>query len=36
MIADAEQGVDALPLYLTLMMKDNKVSAITFYCPIMD
>ncbi len=33
MIADVEQEPDALPLYLALMMEDDKVSAITFYCP---
>ncbi len=33
MIADVEQGLDALPLYLAIMMKDDKVSAVTFYCP---
>lgn len=33
MIADVEQTPDTLPLYMALMMKDDTVSAITFYNP---
>ncbi len=34
MIADIDLGAeDTLPLYLALMVKDNAVAAITFYCP---
>lgn len=33
MIAEVEQPMDALPVYVALMMKDDAVSAITFYCP---
>lgn len=34
MIADIDLGVeDTLPLYLALMIKDDAVAAITFYCP---
>lgn len=34
MIADIDLDVeDTLPVYLALMIKDNAVAAITFYCP---
>lgn len=33
MIADVEQQPEALPVYVALMMKDDIVSAITFYYP---
>lgn len=33
MIADVEQEEDSPPVYLALMIKDDKVAAITFYCP---
>lgn len=33
MLADVEQTQDSLPIYMALMMKDDKVAAITFYCP---
>lgn len=33
MIADIVQEPDELPVYLGLLMKDNTVTAITFYCP---
>lgn len=34
MIADIDlEEEDTLPLYLALMIKDNAVAAITFYCP---
>ncbi len=33
MIADVEQTPDSLPLYAALMMKDDAVSALTFYYP---
>jgi len=36
MIADVEQTPDSLPLYVALMMKDDVVSAITFYHPTAD
>ena len=34
MIADIDLDVeDTSPVYLALMIKDNAVAAITFYCP---
>lgn len=33
MIAEVEQPLDTLPVYVALMMKDDIVSAITFYYP---
>lgn len=33
MIADVEQPLEALPVYVALMMKDDIVSAVTFYYP---
>lgn len=33
MIAEVEQPMDSLPVYVALMMKDDTVSAITFYRP---
>lgn len=33
MIADIEQEQDSLPVYMALMIKDDKVAAITFYRP---
>lgn len=33
MIAEVEQPLDTIPVYMALMMKDDIVSAITFYYP---
>ena len=33
LIANIEDGIDDLPIYLALMMKDDKVLAITKYEP---
>lgn len=33
MIADVRQPENAQPVYMALMMKEDKVAAITFYCP---
>ena len=35
-IANVEQPLDTLPIYVALMMKDDTVSAITFYYPTAD
>lgn len=36
MIAEVEQPMDELPVYVALMMKDDMVAAITFYQPTAD